>query len=85
MLIHALCAYYDILARAEKVLPEGYSNVKIHYLVSLTEDGHIDDIINFQRREVQKAAKGKVKEVFIPRDTVMPKRTEKPGIESNII
>ena len=35
MLIHALCDYYDILAKAEKVLPRGYSHVNIHYLVSL--------------------------------------------------
>ena len=35
MLIKALCDYYDILSEAGKVLPEGYSNVKIHYLVCL--------------------------------------------------
>ena len=39
MLIKALCDYYDALAKNEKVLPEGFSNVKIHYLVSLTPDG----------------------------------------------
>ena len=48
MLIHALCDYYDILAKAGKVLPEGYSSVKIHYLVSLTEDGRMDSIIDYQ-------------------------------------
>ena len=41
MLIHALCDYYDILAKEGKVLPEGYSSVKIHYLISLTEDGTV--------------------------------------------
>ena len=30
MLIKALCDYYDILSKDGKVLPEGYSNVKIH-------------------------------------------------------
>ena len=37
MLIKALCDYYDILADNGDVLPEGYSNVKVHYLVSLKE------------------------------------------------
>ena len=39
MLISALCDYYDILAEKGKVLPQGYSKVKIHYLVCLTPDG----------------------------------------------
>ncbi len=62
MLIQGLCDYYDILAKAGKVLPSGYSNVKIHYLVSLTEEGKIDEIINYQKKEEIAAAKGKVKE-----------------------
>lgn len=35
MLIQALCNYYDILSAEGKVLPEGYSKVKIHYLKSV--------------------------------------------------
>lgn len=85
MLIQGLCDYYDILAKAGKVLPSGYSNVKIHYLVSLTEEGKIDEIINYQKKEEIAAAKGKVKEKWVPRDCVMPQRTEKPGIEANVI
>lgn len=81
MLIHALCEYYNILAKAGKVLADGYSNVKVHYLVALTEGGQIDDIIKYQN-EVSDV-KGKIK--FVPRDVVMPKRTEKPGIDANII
>ena len=48
MLIKALCDYYDMLSAAEKVLPEGYSKVKIHYEVALTEEGEIDHIINIK-------------------------------------
>ena len=40
MLISALNEYYDILAASGKVLPEGYSKVKIHYLIALTEEGN---------------------------------------------
>ena len=83
MLIQALSDYYDILARAGKVLPAGYSSVKIHYLVSLTRDGKIDEIINYQRKEEYFATGGK--ERWMPKDVVMPIRTEKPGIDANII
>ena len=58
MLIQALCDYYDILSAEEKVLPEGYSKVKIHYLISLTEEGTIDNIINVQR-EIAEPKKGR--------------------------
>lgn len=85
MLIKALCDYYDALARNGNVLSEGYSNVKIHYLVSLTLDGTIDDIINWQETVQREAAKGKIKEQSVPRTVVLPERTEKPGIEANIV
>lgn len=85
MLIQALCDYYDILAKAGKVLPDGYSNVKIHYLVCLTKEGKIDKILNCQEKEEASAGKGKRKEKIVPRNVVMPKRTEKPGIEANIV
>lgn len=83
MLIQALCDYYDILSAEGKVLPEGYSKVKIHYLISLTEEGTIDNIINVQR-EIAESKKGKVIKRLVPKEVEMPKRTEKSGIEANI-
>ena len=85
MLIHALSGYYDILAKAGKVLPEGYSNVRIHYKVCLTEDGRIDAVLDCKVQAELKTAKGKTKEVWNPKNMVLPKRTEKPGIDANII
>lgn len=85
MLIKALCDYYDMLAANNKVLPEGYSNVKVHYLICLTTEGKIDEFINYQEKTVSKTAKGQIKEKWIPRELQMPQRTEKPGIDSNII
>lgn len=85
MLINALCNYYDILADAGKVLPPGYSNVKVHYAISLTEDGRIDDIIQHQRTEQVPAGKGKTKERKVPAEMKMPQRTEKTGICANIV
>lgn len=84
MLIQALNDYYEVLARAGKVLPAGYSSVKIHYLVSLTEEGKIDEIINHQKNETITVG-GKEKERLVPQDHEMPQRTEKPGIDANII
>lgn len=83
MLIHALCDYYDILAKEGKVLPEGYSSVKIHYLISLTGDGSVDRIINYQDKVLVPSGK-KTKEKEVPKEVRMPKRTEKSGIEANI-
>ncbi len=85
MLIQALDNYYDFLAKAGNVLPDGYSSVKIHYLVSLMADGTIDGIIKYQDRQEQKTKSGKMKEQWVPRNEAMPLRTEKPGIDANII
>lgn len=85
MLTKALCDYYDVLAKQGKALPDGYSNVKIHYLVCLTPDGEIDEIIDWQETESVPSGKDKLKDRPVPRNIVMPKRTEKSGIDSNII
>lgn len=85
MLIKALCDYYDMLAGAGKVLPQGYSNVKVHYLICLTPEGKMEGLIPYQKKEEFKTAKGQIKEKWEPRDVIMPQRTEKPGIDSNIV
>lgn len=85
MLIQALCEYFDMLAAAGKVTPEGYSKVKIHYLVHLTQDGKIDTISSYQKIEKVPAGKDKIKEKAVPREELMPERTEKPGIEANVV
>lgn len=81
MLIKALTDYYDMLASQNKILPDGYSKVNISYVVSLTADGDIADIIDYQ--EKAPTAKGKSKES--PRAEIFPLRTEKTAIENNII
>ena len=81
MLIKGLCDYYDILREKGEVLPDGYSIVPVKYKVSLTEQGEIDEIVSCQE-EAQVPGK---KPKLVPKDMVMPKRTEKPGIDANII
>lgn len=85
MLIKAFCDYYDVLAAEGRVLSDEYSKVKIQYLVCLTPEGKIDEIINWQDIERTTSAKGKVKEKFIPKEVVMPQRKEKTVIDANII
>lgn len=85
MLIKALSEYYDILAEKGKILPDGFSKVNIHYLVCLDHEGKIKEIIDYQEKVQIKTGKGQTKDKYIPRTESMPQRTEKPGIESNII
>ncbi len=85
MLIQALCDYYDILSEQEKVLPDGYSKVPIHYLVYLTPEGEIAEILDWREVTDIEDKKGKKKQMFRPRDVVMPKRTEISGIATNYI
>lgn len=85
MLIRALNDYYDLLAADGKILPEGYSKVNIHYLVCLTTEGKLDRLVKYQEKQEISDAKGKTKEKWVPRVVQMPQRTEKPGIDSNII
>ena len=66
MLIRALCDYYDILEKEGKVVPEGYSRVKISYLISLTSEGDMDGIIDIRNTEIVPAGKGKTKERKTP-------------------
>lgn len=84
MLISALCDYYDVLAKKSAILPDGYSKVGIHSLIALTEDGRIDSIIDWQATETF-VAKDKEKERKVPRNEILPKRTEKTAIDPNIV
>lgn len=84
MLIQALCDYYDLLAAKDKILPAGYSKQNVQYRVELTPDGKIDAIFNVQQpKEI--VIRGKIKTKLAPLTILVPQRTEKPGIDANII
>lgn len=78
MLISALCDYYDDLVRDGKVVPKGYSKQAVHYLIALNHVGSIDSLINWQ-------LSGKGKEQLVPRTILLPLRSEKRGIDFNMI
>ena len=63
MLISALCDYYDELAKDGKLVPEGYSKQSVDYLIALSPDGKIDDIIDWRITEQTTAKNGKIKEI----------------------
>lgn len=84
MLINALCEYYDVISKQGKVVPDGYSSVGIHSLIALTAEGKIDAIIDWQNH-VTVENNGKQKQKNVPREVLLPRRTEKPGIDGNII
>ena len=85
MLINALCEYYDELAANGKIVPDGFSEQAVHYLIALTPDGKIDSITDYRIKSKYKDKKGSVKERFDPHIVILPQRTEKSSIESNII
>lgn len=85
MLIQALCDYYDVLAGAGKVLEEGYSLVRLHYRVGLTAEGGVAGIEAWLVPRVVADAKGKPKETLEPHQLAMFRRTEKPGIDANMV
>lgn len=80
MLISALCDYYDILAKNGKIIGEEYSKVPISFCIELTPEGQMSGIIDL--RIPTKNAKGKTD--LLPKECIMPRRTEKPGIDANM-
>lgn len=77
MLIKALSDYYDNLKNKGLVIPSGYSKVKIHYKICLSEEGELMAILPFNSSE--EGAKIKFTELLLPN------RTEKTAIEANNI
>lgn len=86
MLIGALCDYADKLAeKGENQIPDGWSEQNIHYRIMLTPEGKIADIIDVRIAHEIPQKNGKVKTVYDPRKIILPLRTQKTAIDSNII
>lgn len=85
MLISALNSYYDILAKKGIVSPEGMSKQGITHKILLSPDGRITGISDIREEKKETTKSGKEKAKKIPVSMLMPFRTQKPGIESNII
>ena len=89
MLIKALSDYYGVIEKQGKILDDAYSSVGISYLVSLTEDGKMDGIIDCEdARQIKKKNK-KGEEVIetkkFPRSMILPKRIESTSVNAYIV
>ena len=80
MLIRALNDYYDILAREGRVPPEGFSRQRVRYTIMLNPDGRIDQIVDDQEEKTEAGEKKGEWSGY----ALLPKRTQKPGIDLNI-
>lgn len=85
MLIRSLCDYYDIQSARGEAASDIMSEQPVHWMVMLTPDGRVADIIDKRIEESVPLKNGKVKIVKKPIVVSLPKRTQKTGIDANII
>lgn len=85
MLIRSLCDYYDIQSARGEAASDIMSEQPVHWLVMLTPDGRVADIIDKRIEENVPQKNGKVKIVKKPIVVPLPKRTQKTSIDANII
>lgn len=85
MLIRPLCDYYDIQSARGEAASDIMSEQPVHWMVMLTPDGRVADIIDKRIEESVPQKNGKVKIVKKPIVVSLPKRTQKTGIDANII
>lgn len=85
MLIQTLCEYYDM--NRKKIcggIPKGFERVDISHMIFLTPDGKISSIQDIREKTVINGKNGKSKEVLNKRSMILPKRSQKKGIDLNI-
>lgn len=80
MLIQALCDYYDVLAGHGDILPGAYSATDIHYLIALTPDGQMDEIIDCRISKQMGT-----RQVLVPVSMILPSRVEASKICANVV
>lgn len=85
MLIRSLCDYYDIQSARGEAASDIMSEQPVHWMVMLTPDGRVADIIDKRIEESVPQKNGKVKIVKKPIVVSLPKRTKKPTIDAYII
>lgn len=85
MLIRSLCDYYDIQSARGEAASDIMSEQPVRWMVMLTSDGRVADIIDKRIEESVPQKNGKVKIVKKPIVVSLPKRTQKTGIDANII
>ena len=87
MLIKALCDYYDVKEKksVKDDTDEYFSKQAVSYMIFLNSEGEITSIIDVRREEKKTFGKDRTKTVFVKKEICLPKRSQKPGIDLNII
>ncbi|MCI1654703.1 MAG: type I-C CRISPR-associated protein Cas8c/Csd1 [Lachnospiraceae bacterium] len=85
MLINALNSYYDVLEENGKLPPNGYDICDISYLVVLTEDGDISEIVDIKEKVESIDKKGKIKIKYIPKEELFPARLRSTSVLANYV
>lgn len=88
MLIKHLCDYYDVIEKNSQNNEKSadlFSEQNVHYMIMLTEEGDIRNIIDIRETETIIQKNGKEKTVQRPVIITLPKRSQKTGIDLNII
>ena len=84
MLIKGLCDLYDELEKDGKLVKDGFSEVDIKYLICLSEDGILKDIISCEKKETIIRG-GKEKIYLKPTTMIFPQRSKLSSVKSYII
>lgn len=85
MLISALCEYYDLLKSNNKLAKTGYTKQDVSKQILLRADGSVAGIVKYVTEKSYTDKKGKPAVKEVPNIALLPERTEKPGIDGNII
>lgn len=88
MLIKHLCDYYDVIeknSQNNEKCADFFSEQYVHFMIMLTEEGDISNIIDIRETETILQKNGKEKTVLRPVIITLPKRSQKTGIDLNII
>lgn len=85
MLISALYEYHEVLTKNNKLVKPGYTEQPVSYRILLRQDGSVAEIVKYVSFENYKDKKGNPAVREVPQIAELPKRSEKPGIEGNLI
>lgn len=87
MLIKALCDYYDVKEKngSSDDTSDFFSAQDVSFMIHLNMDGEIISIIDIRDEKKIPMGKDKTKTIRVPKEIVLPKRSQKTGIDVNII
>lgn len=87
MLIKALCDYADKREKnsREKEIPSGWCEQQVHFMINLSADGRIVSIDDIREEQEIPSKSGKKSVRLVPAKAMLPERTQKTCIDSNLI